>query len=306
MRELIAITLCCFYCTAHADDLDVIVATDSTVEQRGEAYARIAKAEFPAMAPKLLALISTHPVLTGIGPRTKEPWKEEKLIPGDRIGCTLWQIWDGFTHATPQRGAHFPLFLDLLDYAPAGDARSIVISQLKSRLSFGVALGDKTLPPMAEILPRLDRLVRDHSYPSPLRRQLLEILFKYADPNEYLDLAIDLTREGTPIRQAEDFRFATPTDQASRFTPANRKKYVVHCYHLLQTIDDGHSGAGYFLATHIGHFLGVKPIVRGESPFKPDQRLPEYREDGGLKKSFFQDTVNNARKWWDEHKAEYQ
>lgn len=303
MRPRITVALCLFACVAHADDLDVIVSDSATTEQRSEAYSRLVKADFSSIAPKLLSLIPTQLTLTGSGPSTKEPWKEERLTPRDRVRYTLWQIWDVHTDMPAERGKNFPLYLDLLEHAPAGDARGRVISILKSRLENGLAFRDKSLPPMKEWLPRFDRLVRDKNYPTALRLQLIELLFIYGDPNEYLDLAIALTSEGSAIRQSEDFRFATPTQQSVRFSDANRKKYVIHCYQLLERIDDGHSGTGYFLAMHIGGFIGVEPIVRGESPFKPDQRLPEYQESGGLKKSYFQDTVNNAMKWWAEHKA---
>tara|TARA_R110002049_G_scaffold111268_1_gene260402 strand:- start:355 stop:1275 length:921 start_codon:yes stop_codon:yes gene_type:complete len=301
----IALLILVGHCLALADDLDTIVRETSTTQQRGDAYYRAIKADFAAIAPKLLELILKHPVLTGIGPSTKEPWSEDGLIPGDRIGCTLRQIWSEFTKSSPERATHLAVFLDLLEHTPAGEERSLPITEIRVRYEFGAALGDKSLPPFANILPRLDRLVRDDMFPVTLRRQLLEILFEQADPNPYLDTAIEISKGGTKLQEAEAFRFATPTMQASRFTPENRKKYVVHCYKLLESIDDG-SGTGYFLAMHVGQFLGVKPLVPYSSPFQPNQKLPEYQDNRGLKKSFFQDTVINAKKWWDEHKSEYQ
>ena len=303
MLKFITILLGCLCCLAHGDDLDVIVAADSTVEQRGGAYARVIKADFTAIAPKLLTLIATRRSMIGVGYPTKEPWREERLKPEDRISYTLYQIWHACTNAAPEQFTYFPLFLDLLDHAPAGDARDLVIGALRARLDFG----HHTHPITAKVLPRLDRLVRDDAYPLPLRRMLLEILFKYADPNDYLELAMALTREGPSFQQAEVFRSATPVNQAARLTPANRKKYLTHCYGLLHAINDGHSGGGYFLAGHIGDFVGVKPdAYGGDGSFKPNQRLPQYEGRGGLNDSFFQDTVNNALKWWEEHKAAYQ
>ncbi|MES2922205.1 MAG: hypothetical protein V4819_11700 [Verrucomicrobiota bacterium] len=73
----------------------------------------------------------------------------------------------------------------------------------------------------------------------------------------------------------------------------------------MEKIDDGRSGAGYFLAIHVGHFLGIPPVRGGKGSFVPDQQLREYQGPHGLSESFFQDTVTNARKWWDANKARY-
>lgn len=287
-----------------ADDLDIIVSNASTPYQRGAAYERLIKADFESIAPKLMALRSTHGILSGIGPRTNEPWFEQHLVPGDRIGCTLEQLWSSHPRNGGD-GTEISLLLRLLDDPNAGNSRAIVLNELKAILHNGGDYAPKSLPPLGNILEKLDALVRDQSSPKYVRRQVLEILFEHGDPNKYLDLAISLSDEGSATRQAQDFRFSTPVYQPSRFTAENRGKYLRHCYSLLERIDDG-SGGGYFLASHIGTFLGIEPVPHGNGAFTPDPHLPQYQGAYGLKPSFFQETVENAKQWWKDHKAEYQ
>lgn len=290
---------------AGADDLDTLVANDSTVEQRSAAYCRLAEGDFASFAGRLATLIGTHPVLTGIGPRTKTPWLEAQLVPSDRIGCTLSQLWNVLTPPTTERGRLILLLLEILEQPAVGAGRSLVIEELKSRLHYGIEYGDKTLPPLHDITTRLGRFARDDTQPTHLRRRVVEILLEHGDPNEYLDLAIALSNEGDALRRSETFRFTTTMLQPERLTAQNRKRYLSHCVALLESIDDGRTGKGYFLAMHIGRFVGVKPVRPGQGAFAPDQRRQMYQADGGLNQAFFQDTVNNARRWLRNHPSEY-
>jgi hypothetical protein len=103
------------------------------------------------------------------------------------------------------------------------------------------------------------------------------------------------------MQRAETFRFSTPNVASSKLSSSNRTKYLTYAFHLLKDIDNG-EGGGYFLALHIGQFLGVTPIRRGLAPFQSDFKLPEYHEAHGLSKRFFQEPVDRALKWWDENK----
>lgn len=307
MRAAVFLALVVAFHGIRADDLDVIVDTTVAAKRRGEAYARLTTSEFRAIAPKLAKLIGTHPVLTGIGPSTKQPWSELQLSEGDRIGCTLSQLWHHHIEKGQTRGELIPLLLDLLDDSTIGSGRELAVSELSVRLHFGRSLSDPSIPPIDSILSRLEVLATDAKQPNDFRRSLVTILFEHGDPNKYLASAIELTSaEDTPLRQAESFRFCTPTSNAGKLTAANRKKYLRHSYQLLEQIDDGRSGTGYFLAMHIGQFVGVPPVRDGQGAFAPDQRLPKYQGQHGLTESFFQDTVINARKWWSEHKNEYE
>lgn len=306
MRAAITLAVVIALQGLQADDLDAIVDTTAAAESRGQAYDRLTAAEFRVIAAKLATLVGKHPVFTGIGPQTKQPWSETQLSEGDRIGCTLHQLWRYHIETAKTRGEHVPLMLDLLDDSDIGAGRHLAISELSSRLRFGRASSDPSLPSLDNILSRLDRLATDAKQPNDFRRRLIEILFQHGDPNKYLASAIELSSaEDTPLGQAEAFRFCTPTAQANKLTDVNRKRYVRHCYQLLEQIDNGRSGAGYFLAMHIGQFVGIPPVRAGQGSFAPDQRLAQYQDKHGLAKSFFQDTVVNARKWWSEHKHEY-
>lgn len=165
------------------------------------------------------------------------------------------------------------------------------------------------LPPsIDEILRRLDRLAHDPKQPTAIRLRLIEILFEHGDPNKCLDLAIELaSTQGTRLKRAETFRLCTPCRGSRKLSNENREKYLNHAYRLLEDVDDGHSGQGYFLALHIGQFVGLPPVRRGvQQAFEPDRRLNHYEGPDGFKReSFFQDTVKNARKWWNDHKDQY-
>lgn len=291
---------------SHGDDLDMIVDSKLPAETRGQAYDRLASADFSAIAAKLATLIGTHPIMTGLGARTRQPWSEPQLSEGDRIGCTLYQLWSHHIEAARMRGRNIGLMLTLVEEPSIGGARYLAIMEVASSLHSERTSPDKSLPPLENILTRLDRLARDAKQPNDLRRSLVKILFEHGDPNQYLDLATELSAtQTTPLQQSEAFRNCTPAGPSTKFTKANRKKYLRHCYELLEKFDDGRSGAGYFLAIHIGHFLGIPPVRELQGPFVPDQRLPIYQGPHGLSESFFQDTVNNARKWWNENQAQY-
>ena len=72
--------------TASADDLDLIASPATPPEEMGNAYERLTHADFPAIAPKLARLLGDpHLYLSGIGPRTAQPWDEKPLLRTRRI-----------------------------------------------------------------------------------------------------------------------------------------------------------------------------------------------------------------------------
>jgi hypothetical protein len=304
---IITLSLVCVVFAAHADDLDLIVDFKVSADSRGQAYGRLTSAYFPAIAAKLATLIGNHRVLTGIGPRTKQPWSEPQLSEGDRIGCTLGQLWSYHVNAANTRGQNIDLMLALLEDTSVGQGRQLAISEIKALLRFGRQSSDPSLSPLDTILIRLDRFARDPKPPNYFRQEIVGILFEHGDPNEYLDLAIELSStEDTPRRQADVLCLCTPTSQATKFTKANRKKYVRHCFELLERVDDGRTGAGCVLAMHVGEFLGIPPVRTTEGSFAPDPKLKRYRDrNGNITVNFYHDTVVNARKWWNEHKSKY-
>lgn len=307
IRLTALLALCLVVSTARADDLDVIVDKTASAESRGQAYYRLASVDFPPIAAKLARLIGNNSVFTGIGPTTQEPWKEAQLDEHDRIGCTLRQLWRQHFETKRPRGEDIELLFGLLEDPSVGRGRHMVAVQLRSRLHFGSQHPDPSMPRMQDVLGRLDRLVQDPKEPEEpeaVRSYVLDMLLEHGDQNKYLDLAIRLTSSGDkPMRRAELFRSCTQSCKPGRMSEENRRKFLCHGYRLLEEIDDGHSGSGYFLALQLGIFIGIAPVRTGQPPFMPDSRLPEYQGPHGRTKSFFQDTVNNARKWWTENKV---
>jgi hypothetical protein len=288
-----------------ADDLDVMVDETVSVETRAEAQARLAAAEFRPLMARLSELISSHRIETELRSGMNSPCdKPEKLNERQRIGCKLRQLWREQMAAAKERGDAMELMLGLLEDPSVGLGKNLVVWEVSARLHFASMHHDPALPPLREILQRLDRVVQNPREYDSHRRVIIDILMEHGDQNKYLDLALDLFSTGDPpIHRSAIFGECARHCLASKLTPANRRKYLLHAFRLLEEIDDGHSGHGYGLASQIGRFIGIPPVRQGTGSFAPDQRLPEYQKPSGLNEKFFQDTVNNARKWWEENKA---
>jgi hypothetical protein len=285
---IIIFSLVCGIFTSYADDLDIIADRKTTPDERGRAYDRLTNADFNLIAAKLAIMIGTHPVLTGIGPRTKEPWNETQLSEGDRIGCVLSQLWQCHVRPTNSREQYIGIMLTLLEDSSVEPGRQLVIGELTTLLHFGRQFSDTTLS-WDTILPRLDRFARDLKQPNYFREKIVKVLFEHSDPNQYLDLAIELSSlENTPRSQADAFKLCTESFDKSKFSEANRKKYVKHCFELLEKADDGQNGIGVSLAMRVGEFLGIPPVRATEGSFAPDSQLKKYRDaNGNIKQNFY-------------------
>jgi hypothetical protein len=290
---------------ARADDLDVMVDETVSVEIRAEAQTRLNAVEFRSIISRLSELISSHRVESrppsGMRSHCETP---EKLNERERIGCKLRELWRQHMAAAKGRGDDMELMLGLLEDPSVGLGKSLVVWEVSSRLQIATEHRWTLAPPVPEVLQRLDRFVRDARESDELRRVIIDALLQNSDQNKYLDLALELSSAGdTPVSRSKYFQFCTRACRASKLSLENRGKYVRQGFRLLEEIDDGHSGRGYFLAMQVGEFIGIPPVREGQGSFAADSELPEYREPGGLKKKFFQNTVNNARKWWEENKA---
>lgn len=316
---LLGVTHC-----ASADDLDTIVASDISATQRGELYERLTKVEFAPIAAKLARFLGHFPIITGIGPQTRHPWSEPRLSEGDRIACTLRQLWDHHLPAVRQRGESVGIMLSILDdpifetgvgsplpdfpgtaFSERFDGRALALYEIRGELGREKVPTGSSQAMRDRALRRLDRLARDTTQPDAVRTTTIEALSYFADPNAYLDLAIHLaSKVRTPAGQGQTFNGLMCGGR--RLNAENQKRYLRHVFSLLEASDDGSSGAGYHLAISIGHTLGIRPLRDLQGPFTPDQRLPKYQgKNGGLTPGFFQDTVNNARKWWSENQSRY-
>ncbi|MEK7952820.1 hypothetical protein [Luteolibacter soli] len=268
-------------------------------------YDHYTGSKFADIAHELAKRVSEQLDLRGYIPEEKlaEPWT-------DSLQLTLSQAWRYQMDSVARKetyGEKFGTLMSVLEDPKVGQGRMYALAELHTRIYWGNQHGDKSLPPMEETLARLSAIALNKAEGTELRLALVPILYEYGDPNEYLDLAIELSSlEKKPHRMAEAFRLATPVTSADRLTKANRAKFLNHAFELLRRIDDKKSGTGYFLAGHIGNFVGVSPVRDGQGAFSPDQTLPEYRVDHGLTESFFQKSVDNAMEWWMNNWSQYQ
>jgi hypothetical protein len=289
-----------------ADDLDIMVDETVSAEVRAEAQDRLAAAEFRSIMPRLAGLIHSHQIEFGLRSGIASPCdKPEKLTERARIGCKLRQLWRLHMAAAKADRQDVELMLDLLENPSVGEGKRLVIWDLTTRIQ--IALDHyqwSFLPTLQEVMQRLERFVRDTREPDHIRRVLLVILLRHGDQNKYLDLALELSDTGaTSLGGSDLFRHCTEALRPDKLSPENRRKYLHRAFSLLEQVDDGHSGHGYFLACQLGGFVGVPR--EGQGSFVPDSRLPEYRGPHGLREQFFQDTVSNACKWWEENKATF-
>jgi len=287
------ITATCYI--ARADDLDIIDSKDTSLEARGQAYERLSNADFSTFAAKLLRLPGAHSFAhEGVEIRTQRPWSDPAY--------TLRQLWKNRTYDLPTDP-----FVSLLDDPSIGDGAFWMMERLEGVLQGLRSSLDKSPPSIESVLKHLENFAIAPHQSISLRRTIVGKLIEHGDPNRYLDLAIELCSvENSPSGRAEAFRFCLRTP-ASRLSEPNRKKVVRRLFQWLEAMDDGHSGSGVGAAETVGAFAGVPAEHGSDRPFVPDPKLPQYKkEDGNVDESFFQDTVRNARKWWEEHKAEYQ
>lgn len=295
MRKIVAILCLLLFVsttTLFADELDLLINTNTSSEMQGKLYLNLCKKDFSEIAPKLAKLITTHPVITGIGPKTDKPWNEKQLSKGDRIGCTLSQLW----HQGIQQKSYterIELMMKILDNPEGGRERQIALSEISSSLHFGgpkyIHGGTLSSAEVNKTINHLNRFAFDESESIELRKAVLPILFEHGDPNKYLDLAIKITDiETNPLVKVQLFRHTAPTYNNDKYTPENRNKYLKYAFDLLKQVNDGKTGKGYFLARHLGRFVGIK------NEFTPNENPSEC-------KAFFQTTVDNALKWWEEN-----
>jgi hypothetical protein len=195
----------------------------------------------------------------------------------------------------------------VVEDASLGPERKAALFHLRNCLynTGGVVPG---LPPLDELHARLERIVRDEKQSLAFRQSVLYVIFINAPLDGYLDLAVQMAaKEPTPLKRAEAFHEMTRCAESGRFSEKAGKRFVRLCFENLESINDHRSGDGYSLAMGIGHFLKIQAVVRSQGPFAPTWELPKYQ---GTNKDpqtngYFQDTVDNAMKWWAENKGKY-
>lgn len=342
VRRCILLSITATLATAHgADDLDRMVDPKVKLARRQAIYARLKNAEFPAIARRLAEVMRRENPLRGdahlqAGPLVEEfprppAASAETTVPvsdglpvyttgtevtGVRGGFSgvsaeenpnAWSLWYHHTSGpkTTHSEGYLELVLAIVEDRTLGGGRYQPLQTLSSHLSSSRQSQLATVPPLEDVVARLGRIAHDPEEERYVRLCVIELLFRIGDPNDFLDEVIALTNQYARWSvRAQEFCNRTPTGQKRRFTPENRRKYLEHAFALLAAIDDGGSGRGYQLALEIGRFVDSRPFPGHDrdAMFAPDQSLPEYQTPSGLSERFFQDTVNNARAWWQEHR----
>ncbi len=304
MRTLFFLLLVLVAAVTKADDLDVIATPGITAEERGKAYHRLLDADFPSIVTKLshlygkIKVSKEEEVHRGIT-SDPEPWTDPLKGENLRIRDTLGWIWGHHLMAAENKGWPIvDLVVKVASDPEAGDLRFAALLDLTRRLQFNQELVEPS-PQREALLKFLDQAARDLGQSLDTRLMVLKTLYRSGDPNQYFDLAIALSeKKDSLIWISEAFRDVIPIEGFRRLSVENQRKYLEHGFALLKQLDDGKTGAGYHLAADLGRAVGVPPVGKANSPFVPDQSLPKYQGPNGLAKSFFQDTVNNAFKWW--------
>ena len=212
-----------------------------------------------------------------------------------RRGYAVTETWEPRRKSPDYRDDYRDRLLRL-----EGEARTCQIGIWAPRL-------DPKLLPLDKAVDRLEQAANDPTQAYMVREKVIQQLLRDGDQNKYLDLAITFASdEAKPIKRSEAFRYVTQACKLSKLSETNQKKYLQYVYDLLDQINDG-QGNGYFLAMDIGSCIDIKPGKHSMRPFTPDPKLPQYHDElGNLGKNYFQDTVNNALDWWNEHKGQYQ
>ena len=199
--------------------------------------------------------------------------------------------------------------LSIVEDPENGPGRLVAINAIRSYVREMKDRPEEDTQVFHETLKRLALLARDPKTPLEGRGLLVCTLYEYADPNEWLDAAIEYSdAQPTAVQKGETFRFFTPKKPLCVSLPRKTQETLNRAsfrHELLEKMDDG-NGTGYFLAMHLGGIVGIKPVGRENSAFTPDRSLPKYQDGHGLAPAYFQETVDNARAWWAEHKSEYQ
>jgi hypothetical protein len=270
-------------------------------------YERYTGSKFADIGQELAREMAMHP---------REP---RPIIPvpgrdgGRRLGETLQKAWYFHMESAdrPSDREVFDALMPVLEDAMAGPGRSLALSDIHSRLRALTKAGNGTVPQEEkETMRRLRAIAaNEEERDMQLRREIVATIFENGDPNEVLDLAVELSlREGNPHAMTGAFLTAAPIEGTKRLTKEKRGKYLSHGFLLLGRIDDGKSepGSGGYLAEHLGKVIGIEPLSEGQGPFGPDLTLPEYKGMQGFSMAYRQKSVEAAMAWWEEHRGEYE
>jgi hypothetical protein len=269
-----------------------LATTGTPAVRRDALVTQLSACTFSEVGTQAVQMICRNRNFGFYNPMTSKPWLEERCPESERIRYAAGTIWHTVTERAEAGSLSEPLSKLCLEDRPE-DERLIYLNALFYRHYDQRAKA------------ALERLANDKAQPSEIGVKAAEILVQKVDADAYMRVLIEACdRINDSLPRSERFRFATER-LAGKISAETKTVILNYGFAQLSKIDDGKSGRGYFLATHLGSIIGIKPIRGGQGAFAPDQRLQQYQGEHGLKDSFFQDTVNNAQEWWRKNKKDY-
>jgi hypothetical protein len=261
--------------------------------RRDEIVVELSKRPFSEVgtqAVQMLCVNVPNAIHYGIAPPVS-PWQDPRLPEEQRIQSAATAIW----FAVTERAEAGSLAEQLAD---AAATRPEV-----ERITYLHALFYRHYNEKAKAT--LERIMRDKTQPPTVGIRAAEILVRNVDVNTYVPNVIEsCKRIPDPNSASEQLRNAL-AELGGKLNAENKKLLLNYGFELLSKIDDGKSGKGYFFASALGNWIGIKSVSPQASAFTPDPMLPKYKGGTGLSESFFQETVDNARAWWRDNCNKY-
>lgn len=283
----IIIALCGFGpATAKNDSPDALIArmTSEKAEAKDRFAAEDALAKLPpgVVLPKLLPLVAKGMPKGGIynSHGDRELDHKHKAPIQWQVYYAVSRVWALQLKSLPDDKAAGTLVSLLRTTHDRG--KTLVLMALASRWG-----------PNAEI--EVAKALRDPRELDEVRQAAAQALILHGKEN-YHEVLLKVAREAGPDETHRWFNLLVDPHHKKRRGVDPR--VIAFGFGLIQaartkTPDNPH--AGYFLAQYLADYVGEK--------FAPDTGDPQYRDKGGgLKETFFAETVRRALRWWEENR----
>jgi hypothetical protein len=295
-KAIVVISLLIAISTLAADEssklFTELVTKGTSGERRDALVADLSARSFSEVGTQAVQAICSSRGFGIYNAMTAKPWLEDQCPDQEKIRYAASAIWRAVIERAQAGSLSEQLAILCLEARPENE-----------RLFYLNALFSRHYNDRAK--SSLERIVREETEPPAIAVKAAEILLQKEDANTFFPVLVAACKRiKNPLPRSEQFRFATQ-QLSVKLNNENRKLFLNYGFSLLSQIDDKKSGTGYFLAGHLGDFIGIKPVRDGQCAFAPNQLLPKYQGKHGLTDSFFQETVNNARKWWRKNERRY-
>ena len=260
---------------------DSVASLDTDQDTRIDAENRLMEAHFsvvlPSLAPHFSKELPRGAIHNSMGAEA-----DRKAPPKWQAYHSLHRIWSRHTLRDPsaEKGR---VLVSLVERPDCAGARSLVAMALWRNWT------DEAEEPLAAILPNPAEH-RDARYGAA------GALLAHR-PAEYHDAVVEIARKADHDLKNLLFGVLVENPHFSKygFDPA----VVCLGYDLIEDErkkDPDYAHAGYFPARHLGKYLSIK--------FAPEQKL--YEGEHGLKDEFFRTTTDNALRYWEKTRANYE